>query len=440
MTAVVAPVVPFGNLSNHKAQIYFEKSQPSLLSSPQKTTPSNVGTSKQGSVIPHTIVEGPADWTSAGLQGQEDTFTYVFTSDDSAELIKAVDNLKGQGVASEEDVKGLTKADYHLPTLAPKLLEIGREVSLGRGFHLVKGFPVQAFKGDRLGLVLAFWGVGLVLGRPLVSQNDYNNEHETFGSYLNHVTVGRHTGIKKSSALPEPKQGENVPRQRDTSRLAFHSDQGATDLIALVSINKAKSGGESKWVSGVAIHNELLRRGRKDLVEVLSDPQQWQTPRKVDQSAFERNADGTFAGYEPTPPFEYHDGYLTVHFSVGNYLELDLSPIQEEAIWTFARLAEDPKFHFSQILNPGDIEIIHNPTILHSRGEVEDGETVEEKRHLLRWWIAQPKEQNPRPIAPSFAPRSLVQPGGGFRVPEGSNVRLPFYPYARNDGEGQTAY
>ena len=65
---------------------------------------------------------------------------------------------------------------------------------------------------------------------------------------------------------------------------------------------------------------------------------------------------------------------------------------------------------------------------------------LDQKRHLLRWWIAQPKEQNPRPVAPSFAPRSLVSPGGGFRVPEGSNVRLPFFPYGRHDGEGQTAY
>ena len=41
---------------------------------------------------------------------------------------------------------------------------------------------------------------------------------------------------------------------------------------------------------------------------------------------------------------------------------------------TFARLAEDPSFHFSVVLNPGEAEIIHNPTILHSRGDVEDGE------------------------------------------------------------------
>ena len=41
---------------------------------------------------------------------------------------------------------------------------------------------------------------------------------------------------------------------------------------------------------------------------------------------------------------------------------------------TFARLAEDPAFHFSLVLEPGVVELIHNPTILHSRADVEDGE------------------------------------------------------------------
>ena len=50
-----------------------------------------------------------------------------------------------------------------------------------------------------------------------------------------------------------------------------------------------------------------------------------------------------------------------------------------DSVWlvycrTFAGLAEDPTFHFRQVLNPGDIEIVHNPTILHSRGNVDDGE------------------------------------------------------------------
>ena len=53
------------------------------------------------------------------------------------------------------------------------------------------GFPVQQYQDDRLGLVLAFWGVGLHLGRPLISQIDYKAHGKIVGSVLNHVTVGR---------------------------------------------------------------------------------------------------------------------------------------------------------------------------------------------------------------------------------------------------------
>jgi capsular polysaccharide transport system permease protein len=38
-------------------------------------------------------------------------------------------------------------------------------------------------------------------------------------------------------------------------------------MLSLLSVSAAKEGGESKLVSAIAIHNELLRRGRKDLVE-----------------------------------------------------------------------------------------------------------------------------------------------------------------------------
>ena len=61
--------------------------------------------SKPGSVKPHTIIDSAADWTSEGLKGHENEFTYHFTDTDVAELVAAVDKLKGKGVASEEDVK-----------------------------------------------------------------------------------------------------------------------------------------------------------------------------------------------------------------------------------------------------------------------------------------------------------------------------------------------
>ena len=44
-----------------------------------------------------------------------------------------------------------------------------------------RGFPVEQYRNDRLGLVLAFYGLGLVLGRPQVSQTDYTEDGQTFG-------------------------------------------------------------------------------------------------------------------------------------------------------------------------------------------------------------------------------------------------------------------
>ena len=44
--------------------------------------------------------------------------------------------------------------------------------------------------------------------------------------------------------------------------MPFHSDQGCTDIVSLLSLSKSKAGGASRWVSALAIHNELLSRGR----------------------------------------------------------------------------------------------------------------------------------------------------------------------------------
>ena len=71
----------------------------------------------------------------------------------------------------------------------------------------------------------------------------------------------------------------------------------------------------------------------KVLVEALSDEQAWKIPIKHDQAAYQRNTDGGFAGYELMPPFQYHNGYLSVYFQTNNYQEIELTPLQEEAIW-----------------------------------------------------------------------------------------------------------
>lgn len=57
-----------------------------------------------------------------------------------------------------------------------------------------------------------------------------------------------------------------VPSKTAYTHVWFHPRPG------LLCLKTAKSGGESSWSSSVAVHNELLRIGRKDLVEALSGP------------------------------------------------------------------------------------------------------------------------------------------------------------------------
>ena len=65
---------------------------------------------------------------------------------------------------------------------------------------------------------------------------------------------------------------------------------------------------------------------------------------------------------------------------------------------------------------PGDMQVVHNHTLLHDRTAFEDWPETERQRHLLRLWLA-PTEA--RPLPPVFAQRyGSVVPGdrGGVLV------------------------
>ena len=59
----------------------------------------------------------------------------------------------------------------------------------------------------------------------------------------------------------------------------------------------------------------------------------WKVPKKLDQASYARKEDGSHGGFEDDPPFVYHDGYLSSHYATQNYQEIELSDLQQEAIW-----------------------------------------------------------------------------------------------------------
>ena len=71
----------------------------------------------------------------------------------------------------------------------------------------------------------------------------------------------------------------------------------------------------------------------QDLVEALSADRSWRVPHRLDQQSYARNKQGQHAKFEDDPPFVYHDGYLSSHYSTLNLQEIELSPLQKEAVW-----------------------------------------------------------------------------------------------------------
>ena len=68
----------------------------------------------------------------------------------------------------------------------------------------------------------------------------------------------------------------------------------------------------------------------------------------------------------------------------------------------FDALANDPALNMFMEFKPGDVQLVHNHTILHDRTGFEDWPEPEQRRHLLRLWLAADKA---RPLPPVFAQR-----------------------------------
>src|SRR5262249_12780151 len=109
-----------------------------------------------------------------------------------------------------------------------------------------------------------------------------------------------------------------------------------------------------------------------------------------------------------------------------------LSPVQIQAIDLLDELANDPELNLMMELQPGDMQFVHNHTILHDRTAFEDYPELERKRHLLRLWLA---PANALQLTEVFAERfGSVKPGdrGGIGV-KGSRAIVPFDVAAGDD-------
>ena len=336
-------------------------------------------------------------WRGSEMAGRTD-WIHEFSTAEVAEIDRALAHAQASG----RDILQLRKEDFPLEGLLPLLAQVRRESLHGRGFFLLRGIPVQRY--TRLQSAIVYWGLGLYLGEA-VSQNDK-------GHVLGHVA---NLGLDYSD--PE------VRGYQTTVRLPYHAD--LADLVLLLCLQSSRSGGLSSIVSSTTIWNEMVRN-HPDHARTLLEPLYFTRWGQIPQGRLP---------YSRVPPFTPWRGRMVCAYVRAAVIKGQLlpgvpktTPAQEAAMDCLDALAADPRLHLDMAFRPGDVQVLCNHSIFHSRTSFEDWPEVQRRRHLMRLWLA----CDDGPALPPFMTQEYQHPTAGGRpngilVP-GSQLNAPIDP------------
>jgi hypothetical protein len=352
-----------------------------------------------GNEPPRALIDGPSAWIGAELRAHPETWTYTLSAGEIAEIEAAVEAVIAAGL----DVADITRGNFPLPGFGRTLDALCREILEGRGFVLIRGLPVAG--KSMLRNAIAYCGIGSYFGKAC-SQN-------AKGHLLGHV---RDLGGPPAAVDPTVRAYHTAERQM------FHTD--GSDIVGLLCLQQAKAGGLSSIASSMAMYNRMATE-RPDLVRRLFAPLPFDRRGEVPE------------GMQPfylIPVCTDYAGQLSVGYTRRNInssqRHLDaprLSSQDIEALDMFDALANDSDLRLDMVLQPGDMQFLHNHTILHDRTAFEDWPEPERKRHLLRLWLA---AANGRPLDPTLAQRfGSVEIGnrGGIHC-AGARLHAPLEP------------
>lgn len=300
--------------------------------------------------VPTTPVRSPAAWTRADVEDPT-AWSHTLTPCELEALERALAH------SVDVPLDRLTKAAFPLPELGPAIERWRTQVTRGLGFIRIRGVPVTRWSISAVERF--YWGLAQHLGRP-GAQNGR-------GELLGHVRDLR-LGLDG-----------HVRQYMTAEAIDFHCD--AADAVGLLCLRPAKTGGLSRIASSVAVFNALLER-RPDLAPLLFERMDFDARSDAGTEVF-RARPAAFDG-ERLRTF-YHSEYLRTaarHPGVP-----PLRDAQVELLDLYDALASSPTHCLEMALEPGDIQLISNHTVVHARSSYVDHESLAARRHLLRLWL-----------------------------------------------------
>ncbi len=348
--------------------------------------------------------ELPRAWTAQDMTDDQSWVQHL-DADAIAGFEQALTHVRGVN----KPMLDMTANDFPLNDAAKKALQSAFGATQGRwGVCLLKGFPVHNWSEDDARLV--YWGISLHVG---VARTQ-NRASDVM------------TSVRDVGASYKTKNGRGY---NTNAKLDFHAD--SADVVALLTLRTAKRGGESKITSSITVIEEIERR-HPELLEVLRAPihHSYQGTQAPDQPPYYQCP---ILGSQPTH-FALRANRKNTVAAERDFPELPrLTEQQNQALDMLDQLLADPRFCYSMWLEPGDLQLLNNYVVLHSRTEFEDYEEFHLKRHLLRLWLAIPGSQPlPEEWQDYFGDVRAGSVRGGVR---GQGISDEFLAYERRQAD-----
>lgn len=342
----------------------------------------------------------PAAWTVAEVEADR-SWIYPLSPGEGAELIGAVRAAVQKAGPIDKPILDWKRDDFALEKSVPTLAAAFREVRDGRAMALVRNLPREGVTPMEFRLMT--WAIGLHFGvaRPQNRTSDYITEVKDAGMAYRSPT-GR---------------GYNSKAELD-----FHVD--GSDVVLLSCYNQAPAGGMS-MCSSAATAFDVVKAERPDYAEALTT-----------DYTFSRNGEQS-EGEEPwyaAPVCTTREGRVFCKWNrnrIQNAQKIEgvpqLTGLQREAIEYFDTVLRRPENMFCMHLEPGDLQILCNQTMLHSRTSFEDHADEEKKRTLYRLWLARPDSRRlPDSWAVFYGTSEAGTVRGGMKGHQYDDVRRNF--------------
>jgi alpha-ketoglutarate-dependent taurine dioxygenase len=281
----------------------------------------------------------------------------------------------------------LSRRDFPLETFGRLVTAMRDQIEDGRGVTLLKGVPIGGKTVEQVELL--YTGIASHIGTSVAQ--------DTKGTLIGRVED--HGNNYQDISV----RGTNTNAQ-----LTPHCD--SADILALLCVRQAKSGGVNTLASSMAIYNDILAR-HETLLEPL-------------YNGFHYNirGNGPPVRYRDitahrVPVYSYYQGKLSCRFNQKAILTSEqlpgvpaLSQLEKDAVNEVARLSMRPELSFEVLLEPGDLLLLSNYSVFHNRDGFEDWDEPARKRLLLRKWINIP---NSRELTWEFADHYNTGPRQG---------------------------